>query len=283
MNPEPGLDLRRLAAGVRLTPTQRRIVAYLADHAAELPWLSASELAAQVGVSQPSVTRLAGVLGFDGYGGLRDALRQATLAPDDAAEEPGDADRLAAALAGEVATLARLGPALPDAAGWAEIGHALRASEPLVVAGLRAGRYLASYTAYLAGKVHPAVVEITHGGADAVDALVEARASGATAAVVVCVPRYPAEAVALLGEACQVGYRVLLVTDEAMPPVPDATPAWRLAVPVGSGLTFDAHPAALVALSMLVEAICDASPAATEARLEALDAAAAGAGTYWEG
>jgi DNA-binding MurR/RpiR family transcriptional regulator len=272
------LDLHRLAAGARLTPTQRRVLAYLADHVAELPWLSASELAGRVGVSQPSVTRLAGVLGFDGYGGLREELRRLAVSPTPPVE-----GRLAAVLRDEADNLARLGPALPDAAGWAAIGRALRSSAPLVVAGFRAARYLAGYTAYLARKVHPDVVEITHGGADAVDALVESRASGADVAVVVCVPRYPAETVGLLGRAADLGYRILLVADDAMPPVPGVEPAWRLSVPVRSGLTFDAHPAALVALSILVEAVCDAEPKLTERRLEALDVAAADAGTYWEG
>jgi DNA-binding MurR/RpiR family transcriptional regulator len=274
--PAAGADLRRLAAGVRLTPTQRRVLAHLVDHAAELPWLSAGEVAARAGVSQPSVTRLANVLGFDGYARLREELRRRP-AP------PAPPDRIAAALEGEVAALSRLGAVLPDAAAWAGIGRALRGSAPVVVAGFRAGRYLATYTAYLLRKVHPDVAEVDHGGAEALDRLVEAADSGATAAVVVCVARYPAETVAFLAAAHRLGLRVVLVADEVMPPVPGAPPAWTIGVPVGARLTFDAHPAALVALSMLVEAVCDARPAATEARLEALDAAAAGARTYWTG
>jgi DNA-binding MurR/RpiR family transcriptional regulator len=269
-----------LAAGVRLTPTQRRVLTHLLERAGQLAWLSAGELAEQAGVSQPSVTRLANALGFDGWVALQRRLRDHLAGPADAgANRVGPAEVVAA----ESTTLAALAAALPAPDEMHRLGRALRESEPLVVVGLRAAAYLASYTAYLAAKVHPGVVAITNGGHDAVDALVSARAAGASAALVVCMPRYPTETVDLLGEAGALGYRVALVADEAMPAPPGPAPAWRIGVPVGSSLTFDAHPAALVALGLVLDALCDADPGVTERRLEALDGVAARQGTYWGG
>ena len=54
--------------GGRLSPTQRRVARYVADHPREAPFLSSVELAARAGVSQPTVTRLAVALGYGGYG-----------------------------------------------------------------------------------------------------------------------------------------------------------------------------------------------------------------------
>ncbi|MFD0823684.1 MurR/RpiR family transcriptional regulator, partial [Micromonospora zhanjiangensis] len=62
--------------GVRLTPTQRRIAHSLVQHAASAGYLSAAEVAELARVSQPSVTRFAMALGYDGYPALRRRLRE---------------------------------------------------------------------------------------------------------------------------------------------------------------------------------------------------------------
>src|SRR5689334_25135460 len=67
----PAGRLQALFEGHRLTPTQRRIAHCMVRGAAEVPFLSSVELAELAGVSQPSVTRFAVALGFDGYPALR--------------------------------------------------------------------------------------------------------------------------------------------------------------------------------------------------------------------
>jgi hypothetical protein len=94
-------------------------------------------------------------------------------------------------------------------------------------------------------------------------------------------PRYPNATIELLRWMDRGGYRIALVSDDAMPPLPGVVPAWHLGVPVGSDLTFDTHPGALMVLNMLIEVMCNAAPSATEHRLERLDVIAASAGTYW--
>ncbi|WP_258015845.1 MurR/RpiR family transcriptional regulator [Streptomyces sp. AJS327] len=89
MGGSPSTRLLRLCEGHRLTPAQRRIAHCLVRHAHEAAFLSSVELAELAGVSQPSVTRFAVALGFDGYPALRRELRAA--APG--AEAPPDAGR----------------------------------------------------------------------------------------------------------------------------------------------------------------------------------------------
>src|SRR3954468_791439 len=62
--------------GARLTPTQRSIAHCLVEHAAKAAYLSAAEVAELAGVSQPSVTRFAVALGYEGYPALRRELRE---------------------------------------------------------------------------------------------------------------------------------------------------------------------------------------------------------------
>ncbi|MDQ0945332.1 tRNA G26 N,N-dimethylase Trm1 [Streptomyces sp. V1I1] len=68
-----------LFGGHRLSPAQRRIAQYLVDHLTEAAFLSITELAERVGVSQPSVTRFASSLGFSGFPALREALQPIAL------------------------------------------------------------------------------------------------------------------------------------------------------------------------------------------------------------
>ncbi|MEU6410480.1 hypothetical protein [Microbispora sp. NPDC046933] len=86
--------LLRLFEGHRLTPVQRRIAHCLTQHAAEAPFLSSIEVAELAGVSQPSVTRFATALGYDGYPGLRRRFRELGVRPGrgrDGAARNGDA------------------------------------------------------------------------------------------------------------------------------------------------------------------------------------------------
>ena len=67
----PTAQLRTLFDRPRLSPGQRRIAQYLIEHIAEAAFLSITDLADRVGVSQPSVTRFASAVGFSGYPALR--------------------------------------------------------------------------------------------------------------------------------------------------------------------------------------------------------------------
>ncbi len=61
---------------VRFTPSQRRIMQYIVDRYEEAIFLTASQLAQRVGVSEATVVRLAQALGFDGYPGMQKKFRE---------------------------------------------------------------------------------------------------------------------------------------------------------------------------------------------------------------
>lgn len=61
---------------VRLTPSQQRIMQYIVDNYEEAIFLTASQLAGRVGVSEATVVRLAQALGFDGYPGMQNKFRK---------------------------------------------------------------------------------------------------------------------------------------------------------------------------------------------------------------
>jgi DNA-binding MurR/RpiR family transcriptional regulator len=276
---QPGvLELFR---GVRLTPTQRRIAHCLEEHATAAAYLSATEVADLAKVSQPSVTRFAIALGYEGYPALRQRLRGMLNgdAPRDGAalgqnqRAPGtpmngtDANALQRAVHAEMDNLRRLADRLADPAPVVAAGALLAASRPLPVLGLRAAAPLAAYFGYFAAKVHPDVRVLDHGGSLLADRLEQARAAGASAMLAIVLPRYPREALDMLREARAAGLSVVVITDSPVSPAADLAEV-TLPAAVGSQLVFDLHAAPMAMAMVLLQAICDAVPAQTQLRLE---------------
>ncbi len=265
--------------GVRLTPTQRRIAQCLLERGPRAAYLSSGEVAELAGVSQPSVTRFAVALGYDGYPALRKAIRD-LRDPDPA--HPTD-NELQHALRGELATLTRLAERLADGTGErgavAEAAKLLADSRPLPVLGLRAAAPLAAYFGYFAAKVLPEVRVLDHGGSLLGDRLDQARAAGATALLSMVLPRYPREALDALREARSCGLAVVVLTDSPVGPGAELADV-VLAAPVGSRLVFDLQTGPMALAMVLLQAICDTAPAAAQARLEEFEGSAARRGVF---
>ncbi|MFI1175135.1 MurR/RpiR family transcriptional regulator [Streptomyces melanogenes] len=279
MSDGPAARLQQLFEGRRLTPTQRRIAHSMVRRAADVPFLSSVELAELAGVSQPSVTRFAVALGFDGYPALRRHLREVVpaAAPEEGEDEYNEYQQ---AVQAEIENLRHLAGLLADPAPVEEAGRLLAASRPLPVLGLRAASSQARGFAYFAAKVHPDVRLLDEGGSMLVDRIDAARRAGASALLCFALPRHPREVVEALAYARSVGLRVVTVADSAFAPVARHS---DLLIPaaVGTGLAFDTACAPMLLGRVLLEAMCDDLPDA-QARLEEFDAGAAGRGLFVE-
>ncbi len=264
--------VRALVQGARLTPTQRRIARELVHHADTVAYLSAGEVAELAQVSQPSVTRFAMALGFDGYPALRRRLRELTAGQRGTPAPGGDND-LQRAVRDEMANLNRLADHLADPAAVHAAAGLLAASRPLPVLGLRAAAPLAGYFGYFAAKIHPEVRVLDSGGSLLYERLEQAADSGAKAVLAYALPRYPRELRDALGEARVLGLKVVVVTDSPVSPAADLADV-TLTAAVGSQLVFDLHTAPMVLTMVLLQAISDVDPAATQRRLEHFEASA---------
>jgi DNA-binding MurR/RpiR family transcriptional regulator len=274
--------LMQLFEAHRLTPTQRRIAHWLVRRAADAPFLSSVEVAELAGVSQPSVTRFAVALGFDGYPALRRHLRE--IAPAGTADEPGPGavpyNEYQQAVHAEIENLRHLTALLADPAPVARAANLLAASRPLLVLGLRAAGAQARGFAYFAAKVHPDVRLLDEGGTLLADRLDAAVRAGATALLCFALPRHPREVVGALVEAKDAGLTVVAVADSAFAPVAAHSDV-LLPAAVGTGLAFDTACAPMMLGRVLLEAMCDGLPEA-QARLEEFDARAAERGLFVE-
>ncbi|MET9610237.1 MurR/RpiR family transcriptional regulator [Streptomyces sp. NPDC006512] len=266
----PADRLLALFDGHRLSPGQRRIAQYLIDHLTEAAFLSITELAERVGVSQPSVTRFAASLGFSGYPALRDVLQPIALSavagtPD--SREQIRQNELQAAVDAEIENLENVRRLLADTNQVLDIGRELARSVPLTVLGLRISVSLAEYFAYAARRIHPDVRLVTRGGSVAYDALLQSRAAGGTWVLAFAMPRHANETLAALRAARSTGLRVVLITDPTLGPLVDEAEV-ALTAGTGSRLVFDSYAAPGMLSAALLQAMADADPERTQARLE---------------
>jgi DNA-binding MurR/RpiR family transcriptional regulator len=269
-----GVRVVDLFRGVRLTPTQRRIAHCLVQNASSAAYLSASEVADLAKVSQPSVTRLALALGYDGYPALRRKLREVVSPRIDIAWAKADGDNeLQVALRTEADNLHDLAGRLHDRERLTRAGALLASSRPLPVLGLRSAAPLAAYFGYIAAKVHPDIRLLDTGGTMLADRLDQARAAGATALLAIVLPRYPREVVEALRAARADGLAIVLITDSAVGPAADHADV-VLTAAVGAQLVFDLHAAPMALAMVLLQALCDAAPAESQRRLEEFERSA---------
>ncbi|MEU4269726.1 MurR/RpiR family transcriptional regulator [Streptomyces sp. NPDC026092] len=263
-------QVRALFGGHRLSPGQRRIAQFLIDHLTEAAFLSITELAERVGVSQPSVTRFASSLGFSGYPALRDALQPIALSAIAGSPEGREARRrneLQAAVDAEIENLASLRRSLASTDQILDIGRELARSTPLTVLGLRISASLAEYFAYAARRIHPDVRVVTRGGSVAYDALLQSREAGGTWVLAFAMPRHSKETLAAMRAARGAGLRVALITDLALGPlVHEADVSFTAGT--GSRLVFDSYSAPGVLSAAILQAMADADPERTQVRLE---------------
>lgn len=276
----PGGRLQALFEGRRLTPTQRRIAHSMVRRAADMPFLSSVELAELAGVSQPSVTRFAVALGFDGYPALRRYLREVAPAEQAAGGAAMPYNAYQQAVEEEIGNLRHLAEVLADPRPVQRAGRLLAASRPLPVLGLRAAAAQARGFAYFAAKVHPDVRLLDEGGTMLQDRVDGAVRAGASALLCFALPRHPREVVDALTHARDAGLTVVTVADSAFAPVAKVSDL-LLPAAVGTGLAFDTVCAPMLLGRVLLEAMCDGLPDA-QARLEEFDARAAARGLFVE-
>ncbi|MEU9733073.1 MurR/RpiR family transcriptional regulator [Streptomyces sp. NPDC048002] len=265
----PTSQLRTVFDGPHLSPGQRRIAQYLIENINEAAFLSITDLAERVGVSQPSVTRFAAAVGFSGYPALREKLQSVALgalAGGPAAEENGS-NELQAAVDAEIDNLENLRRDFGDPDQLIDLGRKLSESTPLTVLGLRISASLAEYFAYAARRIHPDVRLVTRGGSVAYDALLQSREAGGTWVLAFSMPRHAQETLTAVRVARSAGLRIALVTDLALGPVADSADV-VLATGTGSRLVFDSYAAPGVMAAALLQAMTDADPERTQARLE---------------
>lgn len=225
---QPGVSirerLRRTENG--LSPSYRRLAAYLREDHRTAAFETAAEIGRRVGVSEATVVRFATALGYRGFPELQRELKQSVLQalttlerhrePPGLPEAPGRAGMLEAVVRQERENVERLVRLNPPAAlrAWA---RALETAPTVVVAGMQASAALAQFFGFQLSKIRPGVAWF--GTADIGAYHQVARMGRRDALCVLTFPRYPHMLMELARFARERAVRVLVMTDGELSPV----------------------------------------------------------------
>jgi DNA-binding MurR/RpiR family transcriptional regulator len=212
---------------LRLTPAQQRIIQYIIDNFEEAIFLTASELAKRVRVSEATVVRLAQALGFEGYPGMQKKFReelQDRLSTVIRLERTVDhvsreGDVLVKVLQEDIQNLSQTLRDLPIEIFKQAVAD-MQAAKRIFVVGLRGAHApaltLATYLRFLAKEAQLLVP----GHGEMWDIL---RGMGKKDLVIgISVPRYTRLTVEILGHARSRGARIGAITDSPLSPLADS-------------------------------------------------------------
>ncbi|HVA38838.1 MAG TPA: MurR/RpiR family transcriptional regulator [Candidatus Dormibacteraeota bacterium] len=249
-------DLTKLiAGGEAYSASHRQVAAYLLRDYRRVCFMSASQLAEAVGVSQATVTRFANHLGFGGYQDLvaavRGIVRSELTGVDRVAElrrgvaVPKALERI---VDEEVVKLGALrSPA--QVAAVERLGEAIARAPRVYVAGFRSASGMARQFAFFLRKLHPDVVHVQQPSSEALEVLALSTPPSSLLVAIVY-PRYPREAIAMLDYARSRGIRTAAVTDSVLSPALEHADLSLLA-PASSTGVFDSYSAFQVLASFL--------------------------------
>ncbi len=240
----------------KFTPQQVKIATYLLENHAKAAFFTATQLAREVGVSQPTVIRFAQMLGFPQYSMFLEAFQNLLK------EELTSTDRLNLSLGDkkstrendfdivfrEMRTLDRLAQSFP-LNDFHDLVDRICQGRRVVVAGTRGSASLAQYLAYFLGKVKRHVYPVTQGSTSEYDQMLSL---GQRDLVIgIAFPRYPRETVEFIRFCSNRGIQAACITDKMESPLV-ALSQLSLVIPITFSTIFDSYCSALCLFSMLV-------------------------------
>ncbi len=253
--------------------TNRLIVKFLEKNYRHAAFMSASDLAQEIGVSQSSITRFAAMLGFSGFSEwskeMQAIIRLELSATERLwyAEHPSDdsGDRVLLSEQENLAILQNMINSDRFQAFAKELAYAKR----VVFVSVRAAATLLPYAHYFLGKVRPNV-ELASISDPLWDQL-SSEIPSEILIVVIAFPRYPRLLVEWTTHMQTKGFHIAAITDRLTSPVVPLSEL-SLIVPVTSVSLFDSYAAPLIVLNLLVRQVAALIPNISEKRLEQLEA-----------
>ncbi len=269
LSPKSSLVQRLRRNGNRLSGKRAALATFFLEEYQKAAFMTAAEVAAQLGTSPSTVIRFAASLGYDGYPALRRHLYQMVqgdLTGTDLFErhlKRREPNILHSIVRQEIENLSRLLRQSPMEDLDRLAGFTAKAERVFVV-GLRASSALAHYFGYHLGKIHARVVTITQGGSTAFDRLSMAGSSDVLLAI--GFPRYPRETLEIVDFARREGLFVGAVTDSVLSPLAKRA---DIVIPVRAEVVsfVDSFCAAQVLLTALLVQVSVKNQTQTEARL----------------
>ncbi|MDX6592209.1 MAG: hypothetical protein QOJ13_1405 [Gaiellales bacterium] len=237
-----------------LSPNDRRIAHQILDRPAEAPFETAESLAAKTGVSKAAVVRFAVRVGFDGFGGLHEALKAeaiARLSPQ--LPETGPAGDLIDAVANRAgADIAALRSGVDRGEFDAAVNLLSRGDGKLGIFGHRKSAALAEYAYYLLNPLLSNAWPIAAGEPGIADQLIDLEPGDRLLAFTF--RRYARITSQVLESFHEAGGESVLITDDMMAPAASLATHVLVCAPAEAG-EFDTAAPGIVLVESLAAAI----------------------------
>lgn len=269
---DSGFAARVQTASGGLSPAERRVARYFAEHREEVLLASAAELARRTGTSDATVVRTAKALGYDGLDALRRALADELrrhLSPagrvarslQAVGDDPDSA--FAATLDLHLESIASLKRSVPPAQFRATVDRVL-AADRIAVFGIGPSSAIAGYLATQFGRFGHDTLVLADTGLLLADRLLRLRSRDLL--VVLAYGRVYPELRALFDRADDLGLARVLLTDTLGPEIGGRADL-VLDIPRGRADTVSLHTTTLAFVEALLVGVAARRP---EATLEAL-------------
>ncbi len=241
------------------SPKQKRIASYLLNNYRKAAFLTATQVAKETGVSQPTVIRFAQYLGFSNYHHFTEAFQDMVTAEITSTERLflnlGNAKSASQddsnIFSQEIRTLEFFANFFPKREVQ-QLVEKICSSNEIYIVGTRASASLSQYFAYFLGKVKRRVYPITSGSTIEYDRLITLEEKDLVIAL--AFPRYPSETLEIVRFCKSRGILVAGITDRPESPLSDLSDT-VIAVPITFTTIFDSYCSVFCLFSMVVNGV----------------------------
>ncbi len=232
------------------------MAAYFLDHYKKAAFLTATQLAREIGVSQPTVIRFSQSFGFAQYSQFLEAVQDILKAELTSIErlrlsldESNDAQiEQISIISKEIRTLNQMANSFPQNR-FKRLVKKICSSNKVVIVGTRGSASLAQYFSYYLDKVKRHVGSICNGSTQVYDRLMELEKTDLVVAI--AFPRYPRETIEIV-QFCKIrGIHVASITDKINSPLAELADI-PLVIPITFSTIHDSFSSPLCLFNMVV-------------------------------
>ncbi len=207
-----------------LSKSQRAIGIYICEHYDKAAYMTASKLGALVGVSESTVVRFAGEMGFDGYPSLQQALRElirtrltAIQRVEITNDRIGNADVLDNVLNSDIEKIRNTLESI-SRTDFDRAVDMILSARTIYVAGARTSSSLASFLGFSLNLIFSNVYPVHASGGNEIFEQLLHVAEG-DVVIAISFPRYSKRIINAVGYAKRSGAQIIALTDSAVSPI----------------------------------------------------------------
>lgn len=255
------------------SPSQARIARFILDHPREAPFMTASQMAERIDVSESSVIRFASHLGYSGYPELKEAMKELLLDQmttiermalyDDDHHKESTCQRT---MALDMLDLGEAQKGL-DPAKVELFAKALVQAPSVYFAAQRSSSVLAQYLGFYLSWFLPSVNHLT------ADLFREKLITAPSESLVVGIsfPRYSRWTVDVVSMAKERGHRIGVISDSSDSPMAQSNPEHTLVVPCRHISFIDSFTAPMSLMNCIIMAVAEELGEKAKGRLVELE------------